>query len=183
MNNIHPTAIIGKNVELGDNNIIGAYCVIGGPYWTANKDMCNGKVYIGNNNTIVHGVVILSPFRTEETVIGDWNEIYSQCFIGHDAKIGNHVIMTAGCRLAGVVKIYDYVNLGVGTKIHQRKVIGEGAMLGMGSVVIRNVLPYDKVVGVPAISKGYNTVGMERNNIDPVGVGELRRDFIKYYDI
>ena len=59
MNNIHKTAIIGKNVVLGDNNIIGAYCVIGGPYWCEEKDLCNGKVYIGNNNTIDHHVFIL----------------------------------------------------------------------------------------------------------------------------
>jgi acetyltransferase-like isoleucine patch superfamily enzyme len=37
-NFIHPTAIIGKNVVLGDNNYIGAYCIIGDPaehkkYW------------------------------------------------------------------------------------------------------------------------------------------------------
>ena len=37
-NFIHPTAIIGDNVELGDNNYIGAYCIIGDPtehkkYW------------------------------------------------------------------------------------------------------------------------------------------------------
>ena len=156
MNNIHSTAIIGSNVELGDNNIIGPYCVIGGPYWTAGKDLCNGKVYIGDNNTIVNAVIILSPFRTEETRIGNYNEIYSQCFIGHDAQIGDHVIMTAACRLAGVCTIQDFVNMGIGTKIHQRIVIGEGAMLGMGSVIIHNVLPYDKVAGVPAKSIGSN---------------------------
>jgi len=181
MNHIHPTAIIGNNVELGSDNIIGAYCVIGGPYWSANKDLCNGKVYIGNNNTIVHSVIILSPFRTDKTVIGDWNEIYSQNFIGHDVKIGNHVIMTAGCRIAGVVTIEDYVNLGIGTKIHQRKIIGQGAMLGMGCVVNRDILPYDKVVGVPARSIGYNTVGMERHGVDIAKVSDIRERFIEKY--
>jgi len=181
MNHIHPTAIIGSNVELGNDNIIGAYCIIGGPYYTANKNLCNGKIYIGNNNTIVHSVIILSPFRTTETRIGDWNEIYSQNFIGHDVIIGNHVIMTAACRIAGVVTIEDYVNLGIGTKIHQRMTIGEGAMLGMGSVIVKGVLPYDKVVGVPAKSIGYNTIGMERRGVDMDYVNQLREKFIKKY--
>jgi len=180
MNQIHPTAIIGDNVELGDNNIIGAYCVIGGPYWTANKDKYNGKVYIGNNNTIVHHVIILSPFRTKETRIGNWNEIYSQNFIGHDTQIGNHILMTAACRLAGVVTIQDYVNLGIGTKIHQRLVIGEGAMLGMGCVVVRDVSPYDKVAGIPAKSLGLNYVGIKRHKKTIEEVIKLRTEFTKW---
>ena len=180
MNSVHSTAIIGKNVILGDNNIIGAYCVIGGPYWCAGEDLCNGKVYIGNNNTIVHHVVILSPYRTKSTVIGDYNEIYSQNFIGHDAHLGNHIIMTAGCSLAGVVTIQDKVNLGIGTRIHQRVTVGQGAMLGMGSVVVRDVLPYDKVAGVPAKSLGMNTTGMERQGVDIDEVIKLRAEFDKW---
>ena len=39
-NDIHSTAIIGKDVILGKGNKIGAYCVI------------TGKTIIGNNNTI-----------------------------------------------------------------------------------------------------------------------------------
>lgn len=30
-NFIHPTAIIYEDVEIGDNNYIGAYCIIGAP--------------------------------------------------------------------------------------------------------------------------------------------------------
>lgn len=29
MNYIHPTAVIGPNVEMGDNNYIGPFCIIG----------------------------------------------------------------------------------------------------------------------------------------------------------
>ena len=52
-NFIHPTAIIGDNVILGDNNYIGAYCIIGDQaehkkYWLQPK----GKVIIGNGNMI-----------------------------------------------------------------------------------------------------------------------------------
>ena len=180
MNNIHKTAIIGKNVVLGDNNIIGAYCVIGGPYWCEEKDLCNGKVYIGNNNTIVHHVVILSPYRTKSTVIGNYNEIYSQNFIGHDANLGNHVFMAASCSLSGVVTVEDRANFGQGTLVHQRITIGQGALWGGGSVVVRHVLPYDKVAGVPAKSLGLNDVGMERQGIDIDKALKLRAEFDKW---
>ena len=45
-NKIHPTAIIGKEVVLGEGNTIGPYSVI------------EGKTYIGDNNTICSHVVI-----------------------------------------------------------------------------------------------------------------------------
>lgn len=176
MNQIHPTAIIGHNVVLGDGNIIGPYCVIGGPYYTGHSGENYGKVYIGNNNLIVNHVVILSPFRTTETRIGNDCEIYSFNFIGHDAQIGNNVIMTAACRLAGVVTVRDWVNFGIGSKVHQRRVIGEGAMLGMGCVVTRDVAPYGKVVGVPAKEIGLNEVLMERRGLSIEYVLNLRNE-------
>ena len=52
-NFIHPTAIIYEDVEIGDNNYIGAYCIIGAPpehkkHW----DNPWSKVIIGNNNNM-----------------------------------------------------------------------------------------------------------------------------------
>ena len=181
MNIIHPTAIIGDNVILGTGNYIGAYTVIGGEYMHEGGDnrYKNGMVVIGDGNTIAHHVTILSPYRTSLTSIGNHNNIYSQNFIGHDANIGDYVIMTAACRLAGVVTIENDVNLGIGTKIHQRKRIGRGAMLGMGCVVTKDVLPFDKVVGVPAHSIGLNTIGIERLNLSYKEVEEIRQKWIR----
>lgn len=178
MNQIDPTAIIGDNVELGDNNIIGAYCVIGGPYWSnawegEKHDQRAGKVIIGDNNLIVHQVTILSPLRTKETRIGNNNRIYSHNFIGHDVRIYNRIIMTAGCLLAGMVTIQNQVNLGMGTAIKERLTIGQGAQLGMGSVIIRDVLPYDKVVGNPARSIGLNTANIDRYVSQTTGIKKL----------
>jgi UDP-N-acetylglucosamine acyltransferase len=97
-------------------------------------------------------------------------------FIGHDVIIGNGVIMTAACRLAGVVEIEDNVNLGISVKIHQRMRIGQGAMLGMGSVITKSVLPYSKVAGVPAKTIGDN---IKRHNKTLEEVQELRDLFTK----
>lgn len=91
--------------------------------------------------------------------------------------------MTAACRLAGVVTIEDYVNLGIGTKIHQRMVIGEGAMLGMGCVVVKHVRPYCTVVGIPAKSIGYNDVGIQRMGVDLRFVLEKQQEFTKKYGV
>jgi UDP-N-acetylglucosamine acyltransferase len=174
MNNIHPTAIIGDNVEMGTGNTIGPYCVIGGDYFTKGGGKNYGKVYIGDNNVIVNHVVILPPFRTKKTVIGNDCEIYSFNFIGHDCILGDEVIMTAACRLAGVVEVQDMVNFGIGSMVHQRRWIGRGSMIGMGAVVVRDVLPFSKVVGSPAREIGLNEVLINRKGVSIEIVNSLR---------
>lgn len=176
MNKIHPTAIIGDNVEMGYGNIIGPYSVIGGDYFTKGGGKNYGKVYIGNNNVIVNHVIILPPFRTNKTVIGNDNEIYSFNFIGHDCILGNNIIMTAACRLAGVVTVQDFVNFGIDTKVHQRKVIGEGAMLAMGSVIVTDVKPYAKMIGVPAKEVGLNNILIEKKGVNMNYIKYLRHE-------
>ena len=42
------------------------------------------------------------------------------------------------------------VNIGIGVSIKNNITIGENAIIGAGSVVIDNVLPYTKVAGIPA---------------------------------
>ena len=59
----------------------------------------------------------------------------------------------------------DDVNLGINTVIHQRRVIGTRAMVGMGSIVPKDVPPYATVFGNPATLHGTNRVGMSRSGI------------------
>ena len=173
MNNIHPTAIIFDNVEIGDNNIIGAYCVIGGPLLRDDKDLCNGKIIIGNNNYFESFIYVESPHISKETRFGDSNKIFSGCFISHDVQIHNRVFITPGCVIAGTVTIQDKVNLGIGTKVIERLTIGMGARTGAGAVVIRDVLPYDTVVGNPTRSIGLNTKNLKKKVAQKSGMTKL----------
>ena len=102
-NFIHPTAIIGDNVILGDNNYIGAYCIIGDPaehkkYWEYEEQIKDygtlkiiqrgqikrGLVTIGNNN-IVTGLVTIDAGTEAITTIGD------NCFIKKNPAASNVV--------------------------------------------------------------------------------------------
>ena len=47
----------------------------------------------------------------------------------------------------------------------QRRVIGPGAMVGMGSVVTRDVPPFAKAYGNPCRVRGANAVGMTRGGL------------------
>ena len=52
--------------------------------------------------------------------------------------------------ISGNVKIGKYSTIGSGTSIHQKKVIGENCIIGIGSSVIKNVKNGKTALGVPA---------------------------------
>ena len=129
-NFIHPTAIIGDNVILGDNNYIGAFCIIGDPaehkkYWGQEK----GKVIIGNNN-IVTGLVTIDAGTEVPTIIED------NCFIGARSEVVEGVVvernsvLSMGVFLSASTRIVDRAS----GEIFQGRVPA-------GSVVVPGTLP------------------------------------------
>ena len=78
----------------------------------------------------------------------------NKVYVGHDGDIGDGVTMASSVTLGGHVVVGDRANLGLGAIVHQRRVIGPGVMLGMGSVVTRDVPPFAKAFGNPARVRG-----------------------------
>jgi UDP-3-O-[3-hydroxymyristoyl] glucosamine N-acyltransferase len=116
---IHPTAVIGADVELGDDIAVGPYVVIEdgvriGPGTTIRPFVCVGEgVTIGSDCLIYPGVSIRERCR-----IGDRVIVHSNAVIGSDgfgyAKDGNehHKIPQIG-----IVEIEDDVEIGAATTI------------------------------------------------------------------
>lgn len=53
--------------------------------------------------------------------------------------------------IAGNVRVGNYAEIGTGTNIIQGKTIGENAIVGAGSVVVKDIPPNCTAVGVPAV--------------------------------
>jgi len=70
--------------------------------------------------------------------------------VGHDTIIGHHTEIAPMTSIGGWVEIGENVSIGQGVTIKPRLIIGDGAKLGMGAVVIRNVPAGATVVGNPA---------------------------------
>jgi UDP-N-acetylglucosamine acyltransferase len=156
-NYIHPTAIIGENVILGDNNYIGPYCVIGEPaehkkYWNQEK----GKVYIGNNN-IITGLVTIDAGTKDITFIGNDCFIMKHAHIGHDCLIQDNVTISCGAKIGGHSIIKANSNIGLNAVLHQFSIIKEGCMIGASAFFKGESEPYTKYAGVPARPIGKNT--------------------------
>ena len=211
-NTIHPSAIIGENVIMGNNNIIEAHCVLEGnirignnnhfragvilshqveignhnqffPYVTigfqgemgakGDRLLEDGWVKIGDHNTLREYTNVHSPVWTKATSIGNRCYIMNKVYIAHDCKIHDHVIIAAGSLLAGTCTVYAHANLGLGAAIHQRRSIGESAMIGMQATNKKDVPPFAIVTGVPSRILKFNHFGAKKR-----GFAEKDLDYI-----
>jgi UDP-N-acetylglucosamine acyltransferase len=136
---------------MGENNTIGAYCVIGGDGEIRGTELFEGKVFIGSNNKISELVTIQRPSNPGAiTKIGDGNIIMAHSHIGHDAEIGSYCEISTGTIIGGYAKIQDGAKLKLNVTIRNRKTVGGGALIGMGSVVVKDVPAGQIYVGNPA---------------------------------
>lgn len=71
------------------------------------------------------------------------------CFT-HDDVIGPYATFGAGARLAGGVTVGEGAYVGAGALVREGCRIGAWALVGMGSVVLRDVPPYEVWAGAPA---------------------------------
>jgi sugar O-acyltransferase (sialic acid O-acetyltransferase NeuD family) len=102
-------------------------------------------VNLGEGLTLMSGVKVSNGVKTGKGLLGYYDSI-----ITHDVEIGDFVELSPGCKLLGHVKIGNLVHVGAGAIILPRSIIGEGAIIGAGAVVTKDVEPYTVVVGNPA---------------------------------
>ena len=170
MNYIHPTAIIGPNVEMGDNNYIGPYCIIGYPaehkeFWPSPdygsqegiEIIQFGKVIIGNNNKFT-GHVTIDAGTEYPTTIGDNVWMLKHSHVGHDSTVFHDTVISCGAKVGGHSHIEQGCNIGLNAVLHQRSLVPANVMIGMGAVITKKteLLPGMKYAGNPARCLGEN---------------------------
>lgn len=187
MNRIHPTAIIGAGVDLGDDNVIGPYCVIVGPCRIGNGNWLAPSVSIGTpaeyrggphpvgwegeldgagvvigDRTTIREFVTINQGTAETTRVGDDCYLLARSHLGHDSVIGDSVTLACNVALGGHTRVWSWATVGLGTVVHQHGRIGPGAMVGMASSVRKPIPPFVVAVGNPARVTGANRVGLRR---------------------
>jgi UDP-N-acetylglucosamine acyltransferase len=202
-NRIHPTAIIGDDVELGDDNVIGPYSVVvgpvrigsgnwigphvtigtpaedrGGPHPVGWEGESEGQgVVIGDRNKIREYVTVHQGTHRASTV-GDDCYLLVRSHVGHDVTLGDNVVLACSVQLGGHTEVWSHSNIGMSTVVHQHGRIGPGAMVGMGSAVRREVDAFTVSVGNPARVSGINVVGLSRRGCDEAAI-EALEPFLK----
>tara|TARA_B100000315_G_C14583937_1_gene591926 strand:+ start:1702 stop:2358 length:657 start_codon:yes stop_codon:yes gene_type:complete len=100
---------------------------------------------------IGHGVSI-HPFVNvgPNVTIGNHVQIYSQSLIGHNSTLDNYSYVANNACIGAAVHLKPGAYLGINCSILENTIIGKWALIGMGSVVIKDVIDFNKVVGNPS---------------------------------
>lgn len=170
--------IVG-NVRIGDGNWIGAHVTIGTPaQFSTKKFEFTGQptttISIGSRN-VIREYCTVHFASVERTVIEDNCYLMAYNNVQHDSIIRSGVVLTNNVQMGGFSEIQEYANVGLSSVLHQFSTIGAHAMVGMGSVITKDVPPFSKVFGNPARLAGINTVGMARNGFTDVDITAVRR--------
>ena len=150
---IHETAVIDQPCQIGKgtkiwhfchlmaNCVIGENCVLGQNVFVASKVTLGNKVKIQNNVSVYEGVtcedeVFIGPSVVFTNVVNPRSSVerkneYKPTVVAHGATIGANATIVCGHR------------------------IGRYAFIGAGSVITRDILDYELVIGNPAHHAGW----------------------------
>ena len=160
-NKILPYTIIYGPTVIGNNNIIGPHVIIGSPGQdTGNRyyDSTNAKIEIGSDNIIREFTAIQKPCYRDVTKLGNNIFLMQSVHIPHDAIIKDKVVITPMCVLAGISKILEGANLGIGCQINQYNIIGQYSIVAAGATAMKNVKPFSRFIPNKKISVNHYAI-------------------------
>ncbi len=139
---LHANVTIYDDVDIGDRSVLHAGCVIGadgfgfnmvGDRWEkfpqVGRVSIGQDVEIGANSTVDRAALGV-------TWIGDGTKIDNMVHIGHNCRVGKHVIIVAQTGFAGGVVIEDYATIGGQVGIGDKARVESRAVLGSGAGVL-----------------------------------------------
>ncbi len=191
---IGPFAVIGPEVTLGAGTEVRSHAVITG--WTELGPGCTvfpfatvGEVpqdlkYAGERTRLIVGARCRiregATLKTGTaggggvTLVGDDCLFMTGAHVGHDAQLGNRVIMANQAAVAGHCVIGDDVIIGGLSGVHQFVRIGRGAIIGAVTMVTNDVVPHGLVQAPRGELDGLNLVGLKRRGVDRAEITALR---------
>lgn len=148
---------IGKNAVIRSNSIIYSNVEIGDNLRTGHNVLIRERTRIGDDVLIGTNVVIEG-----DTIIGSHVSIQSNAYIPINTIIEDYVFLGPGVvltndkypireerKLVGP-RIRKGASIGANAIIQPKIEVGEGAIIGSGSVVTKDVPPWKIALGVPA---------------------------------
>jgi len=190
---VGPYAVIDAGVTLGAGTVVGPHCHLTGrttigarnrfhagcvigdaPQDLKYKGELTG-LRIGDGNVFREQVTVhRSNCPEEDTVIGDDCFLMVNSHLGHNARLGNKVILANGALLSGHVVAADRVFISGNCLVHQFVRIGTLALMQGGSAVSKDLPPFTIARGGNHIC-GLNIIGLRRAGYTAEQRLELKR--------
>ena len=177
---VQPFAVIDEHVSLGANCLVGPHVHLtghttigagnifhaGGVIGDAPQDLkYKGeptRLRIGDQNVFREHVTVHRSAKVgEETVIGSKNFLMANSHVGHNCRLGDHIVIANGALLGGHVTVDDRVFISGNCLVHQFVRIGTLALMQGGSGISKDLPPFTIARGDNGIC-GLNIIGLRR---------------------
>lgn len=99
---------------------------------------------IGKGSIITAGCIVTCNIK-----LGKHTHLNLHSTIGHDCSIGNYFTTAPGTKISGNCKIGECVYFGTNSSVRQGIDIKDNITVGMGGVVVKNLLECGVYTGVP----------------------------------
>ena len=169
-------AVLTGLTEIGAETVIFPFANIGDIPQDLKYAGEKTQLIVGKRNRIREGVTMNTGTDGGGgiTRVGDDNLFMTGAHVGHDAIVGNHVVVANQSAIAGHCIIEDGVIIGGLSGIHQFVRIGRGAIIGAVTMVTNDVIPYGLVQGPRGALDGLNLVGLKRRGVAKEDITALR---------
>ena len=198
---IGPYSVIGPNVEIDSGCKISPHVVINGPtkigknnrifqFASIGEEPQDKKfqgettyLHIGDNNIFREFVTVHRGTENGggETRIGNDNLFMAYVHIAHDCIVHDETVFANNASLAGHVIIKNYAIISGFSAVRQYTVVGEHSFVAGETLVVKDVLPYTLVSGLPAEPCGLNSVGLKRRGFSEDVIASIKRAYKVIY--
>lgn len=152
---IEDNVVIRNRVQIGEACYIQSLCVIGVDGFGYVEDENNEKVMIKHcggvsigNHVFIGSHVNIARGTIDNTYIADGVKIAPSTHIGHNNLIGKNSVII-GSQLYGSVQVGENAYI-VGSIVRNQQKVGDNSLIGMGSVVTKDIEKNKVVLGTPA---------------------------------
>lgn len=148
---------------------------------TSRQTNPDGIVYIGDDCVIREFVTINAPVE-ESTVVGSHCYLMSKSHVGHDARLGDGVVLSDGACVGGHSQLGNGVYMGLNSSCHQFSKLADYCMVGANSFFKGESPPGIIWAGVPARPLKVNQVALDRSSLSFVEKEEIIKNAQQFID-
>jgi UDP-N-acetylglucosamine acyltransferase len=164
--------------KIGPGNRFHSFCSIG--QQTQDLKYTGEPTYleIGEGNCFREFVTVNRATAVGSmTRVGNHGNFLAYSHIAHDCVVEDGVIFSNNGTLAGHVLVQAHAIIGGLTAVHQYCRIGKLAITGGCSKIVQDVPPFMIADGNPAVIRGVNVIALERHDVAPDIVRDLKESY------
>ena len=154
---IHASVVLHAHTRIGARCEIQSGAVLGADGFGFERD-ANGMLHrfphyggiVVGDDVEIGACACIHRGGFGDTIIGAGTKIDAGAYVAHNVEVGRDCMIMAQTVLCGSSRIGDRVEISPGAIVRDKIYIGDGARVGLGAVVVKDVGPGETVIGMPA---------------------------------